>query len=265
MSHATHPSIGCPPHGFRGGRFILALLLAMACMAMPTAQADTDDEVAALKSRVKTLELQVQLLQLQMKELRRELAEMRGESVVGGSPNGANVKPPVKPIAKPDVTKRYNSVIGILRDLPPSLQPTGNNGWDATKVSGVKDWISEALGGQKFQARLKLERVQLARNPKGFEEGQQPWHVNFYFLRQEMKYEGVTVVQKVSDRWPQPIMIPGDDDFARAATKLKRGSEVDLEGEIDRVTLGAALGDKRDMIVQLRSYTLEAKGLPKGE
>jgi hypothetical protein len=229
--------------------------------------ADPQKEIEELRRRVSALETRLELMELFVKELKQEVNRLRAGGTVASTspaaqpdnPTRTTPVPPVTPVREaPRVSKEYGSAIDMMRDLPPSLQPVAGKGWDAARLSEVKEWMRRSMNGHRFRGAMEVSRVQLARNPKGFEEGQDPWHVTFFFEPQRMEYEGVVLMQKVADLWPQPLLIAGNEEYARAASQVGRGTKVVVQGEVVAVTLGALVGEHRDCVIQLRGYLVEA-------
>ncbi len=228
--------------------------------------ADPQKEIEELRKRVSALETRLELMELFVKELKQEVNRLRaGGSVASIDPAPEARTPKTGPVPQvpavqegPRVSKEYGSAIDMMRDLPPSLQPVSGKGWDAAKLNEVKEWMRRSMNGHRFRGAMEVSRVQLARNPKGFEEGQAPWHVTFFFEPQRMEYEGAVLMQKVSDLWPQPLLIAGSEEYARAASQVGRGTKVVVKGEVVAVTLGALVGEHRDCVIQLRGYAVDA-------
>jgi len=219
-------------------------LAALCFLIGSTVYADEgDEELAAMRKRVAALEQQVKDLKSQIAESNAALEEERAKNATSES-------------------KAFGSAVDILKALPDDLQPKAPDGWDKFTVTKVVEWMQKNPIGEPFEAKVKVQNVDVRQNPAARVNKSQPeWIATFMLKERDYKYRGVAFTQTISHYGTQPIPVYGNEQFARSAEKIKAGHSVRITGTIRKVVIGAETSGRRKIQVWLNDYAIESPKL----
>lgn len=216
----------------------LVAILFTSCICVAQARADDVDQ------RVKELEAKVERLEDQVKWLHAELQKAKERA----ANDEANV----------DDSRAFSSAVDILKAMPDELQPHHVKGWDKFVVDKVYDWLKRVPVGERFEARLEIERAVVYKNSAAtLNPSAHRWRLEIVPKFKNYKHRGIALRQQIG--WPSPLKIYGDDEFGKKADRLKQGQFITVKGRIHSVILSGEQQGRRDFRIGLADYKIESK------
>jgi hypothetical protein len=119
----------------------------------------------------------------------------------------------------------------LMRAMPASLKPKGGKDWSRDDTNNINNWLGTKKG-IPFQATLKVDKVDIGEasySQKREQDNDKLWRATVFFEPRNISYLGVTIVKTVD-----PIHLFGNENYARAAQRLRKGAGVCVKGTTEK-------------------------------
>lgn len=197
-------------------------------------------EILQLKQENKRLKQKMLALEVQLNAAREKLANLGDtksdkKTTDTNKPNTPTTTKPedIKQVNAPKVT--YGSTLDILQQLPDDAKPSPNSGWDTYRTKNVEKWLKERRANSLIRTKIKISRISVKRNNNA-NNASEAWEVMFVIEPKQHTFEGVKVTEFIQ---PRPLIIKGDEQFARRAQKRWGTGPLTLTGEINQIRVQA--------------------------